>query len=291
MAAPNNFKILIITGFSGAGKSLTANCLEDMGYYCVDNLPPALLSTFVDLSRQSEGKIDKVGLVIDVRGGAFFKDLSRELENLHDQNIDYEILFLEAMDSVLVSRFKESRRLHPLASDGQLLAAIQKEKEMLAGIRSKANIIIDTSYLSARDIKEKVTELFGDTATTEFRVGVISFGFKIGVPMDADIVMDVRFFTNPFYDPEMRHMTGKDEQVINFVLNAPEAQEFIDKFQGLLEFLIPNYIKEGKKDLLIAIGCTGGQHRSVVLTEYIGQKLTEMGYKIIVKHRDLPRYI
>lgn len=289
-AEPSKLKILIITGLSGAGKSLTVNCLEDMGYYCVDNLPPALLSKFVDLSLQSERKINTVALVIDVRGGAFFNDLSRALGELQEKHIDYEVLFLEASDEVLVRRYKESRRMHPLASEGQLLEAIRTERKILQEIRGKANLIIDTSPLNAKELKSKIIQLFGDNGAGEMSINVVSFGYKIGIPLDSDIIMDVRFLPNPFYDVKMKTMTGHDQEVIDYVLNSPVTKVFNEKFMSLLEFLIPNYINEGKTNILIAIGCTGGQHRSVVLADYTGKRLAAMGFKTSVKHRDLARY-
>jgi len=287
----NRLRVLIITGLSGAGKSLTVNCLEDMGYYCVDNLPPALMSTFIDLSMQSERKFNTVALVIDVRGGAFFKDLSRALQELQEKNINFEVLFLEASDEVLIRRYKESRRMHPLASEGQLLEAIQAERRLLEEIRGKANVVIDTSSLNARELKNKIINLFGgENGAGQIRINVVSFGYKAGIPLDSDIIMDVRFLPNPFYDARMKTMTGRDREVIDYVLNSPVTRAFNEKFTALLEFLIPHYINEGKSNLQIAIGCTGGQHRSVVLAEYIGEKLAAMGYKTVVKHRDLPKY-
>lgn len=286
----NRLKVLIITGLSGAGKSLTVNCLEDMGYYCVDNLPPALLSTFIDLSIQSERKFNTVALVIDVRGGAFFNDLSHALQELEEKNINFEVLFLEASDEVLVRRYKESRRMHPLASEGQLLEAIQTERKILQEIRGKANLIIDTSSLNTKQLKNKIIKLFGENGAGDIRVNVVSFGYKAGIPLDSDIIIDVRFLPNPFYDAKMKDMTGREKDVVDYVMNSPITKVFNEKFISMLEFLIPHYINEGKSNIQIAIGCTGGQHRSVVLTDYIGEKLAAMGYKTVVKHRDLPRY-
>lgn len=286
----NSLNVVIITGLSGAGKSQVANCLEDIGYYCVDNLPPALLYKFIELSLQSEGKIDRVALVIDVRGGDFFQDLFESLQELEEHGISYEILFLEASDEVLVQRFKESRRRHPLAPAARLVEAIQQERTMLEELRGKANLIINTSHLSPRDLKEKLTELYNINRTGGFTVNVVSFGYKMGIPMDSDIIMDVRFLPNPFYDPEMRTMTGEEQPVIDYVLSAPVTKSFTRRFLNLLRFLIPYYIEEGKTNLAIAIGCTGGQHRSVVLADYIEQHLKKMGYNTVVRHRDLARY-
>ncbi|HQA51177.1 MAG: RNase adapter RapZ [Syntrophomonadaceae bacterium] len=282
--------ILIITGLSGAGKSQAVNCLEDMGYYCVDNLPPALLNKFVELSLQSEGKIEKVALVIDVRGGEFFNDLSQALQELQEGHIPFEILFLEASNEVLVRRFKESRRRHPLAEKRSLLEAIQLERDMLKELRGRANVVVDTSTLNPRELKEKLQAQFSQHQDNPFTINLVTFGYKSGIPMDSDLVIDVRFLTNPFYDPVMRTMTGADQPVIDYVLDSPITKSFTRRFLNLLKFLIPHYIKEGKTNLNVAIGCTGGQHRSVVLGDYIGQKLKKLGYNVLVRHRDIAKY-
>ncbi|MEN6461107.1 MAG: RNase adapter RapZ [Syntrophomonas sp.] len=282
--------VLIITGMSGAGKSQVINCLEDLEYYCVDNLPPTLLTKFIELGMQSEGKIDKVALVIDVRGGEFFHDLSTALDELQEMDIPYEILYLEASDDVLVRRFKESRRRHPLTTTGRLLDSIRVERSMLEELRGKANIIIDTSNVSPKELKEKLTNMYQEKESGGFSVNVVSFGYKLGIPLDSDIVMDVRFLPNPFYDPVMRTMTGEEKPVIEYVLESPVTASFSRRFLNLLGFLIPNYIKEGKTNLSLSVGCTGGQHRSVVLADYIGKQLKNMGYRVLIKHRDISRY-
>lgn len=282
--------VLIITGLSGAGKTQTINCLEDLGFYCVDNMPPALLSKFIELSLQSEGKIDKVALVIDVRGGNFFKNMSQSLRELQDIQVHYEILFLEASDEVLVRRFKESRRRHPLATDDRLLDAIKAERNILEELRGQANVILDTSDTTPRQLKEKLTELYSESINAGFTINVVSFGYKIGIPLDCDIMMDVRFLPNPFYDPVMNKQTGEDEEVINYVLGSDITKSFSRRFLNLLKFLIPHYIQEGKTNLAISIGCTGGQHRSVVLANYVGNQLRKHGHNVIIRHRDLARY-
>jgi len=284
-----DFCLLIITGLSGAGKTLAINYLEDIGYYCVDNLPPALVITFVELSIHSEGRIDKVALVIDVRGGEFFHNLSRALEQLTAYKIFYKVLFLEASDEVLVRRFKESRRRHPLADRWRLLEAIQVERNMLEELRGRANIVIDTTNLSPREFKDKLKSLFSEQEAGGISVNIVSFGYKLGIPLDSDIVMDVRFLPNPFYDPVMKNMTGEDRQVVEYILNFPITKSFNRRFLNLLKFLIPHYIEEGKTNLAVAIGCTGGQHRSVVMADYIGQKLKKMGYNVVVRHRDIEK--
>ncbi len=261
-----------------------------MEYYCVDNLPPALLTKFIELSLQSEGKIDNVALVIDARGGEFFADLSRALDDLKQEQIPYEILFLEAADEVLIRRFKESRRRHPLSTTWRLEEAIQAEKNMLEELRGSANVVIDTSALTPRELKEKLNGLYSHRQTHGFTVNVLSFGYKSGIPIDSDIVIDVRFIPNPFYKPLMRHMTGEDREVIDYVLESNITKSFSRRFLNLLKFLIPHYVNEGKTNLALSIGCTGGQHRSVVLASYIGEQLKQMGYNIITRHRDLAKY-
>jgi len=279
--------IIIITGFSGAGKTQAVNCLEDIGYYCVDNLPPALLPKFVEMALQSEGRLNKVALVIDVRGGSFFQDLSAALRELQENHISYQIIFLEAADDVLVSRFKESRRPHPLGSN--LLDAIQAERHLLEELRGQASVVIDTSNLAPRLLKEKLQTLYSENPDSDFTVHLVSFGFKRGIPMDSDMVMDVRFLANPFYDPVMRYMTGDDQEVKDYVLQNPVTRSFTRRFLNLLKFLIPHYMAEGKNNLAISIGCTGGQHRSVVLANYIGEQLKKVGYNVIIRHRDVSK--
>jgi UPF0042 nucleotide-binding protein len=229
-------------------------------------------------------------MVIDVRGGEFFHDLFRSLGELEEHKIGYEILFLEASDEVLVSRFKESRRRHPLAQSGILLESIRTERKMLEELRGRANIIIDTSSLTPRELNEKLISYFSENQNGEFTINIVSFGYKIGIPVDCDIMMDVRFLPNPFYDPVMRTMTGEDKEVIDYVMRSPVSKSFTRRYLNLLKFLIPCYIAEGKTNLAISIGCTGGQHRSVVLADYISQQLRKIGYKVMVRHRDIERY-
>jgi UPF0042 nucleotide-binding protein len=285
-------RIVIITGLSGAGKSQAVRCLEDLGYYCVDNLPPSLLPKFIELCLQSDGKIPRIALVIDIRGGRFFDSLFESLDSLNQQGIYYEILFLEAADEILVRRFKESRRRHPLSPLGRVLEGIAQERHRLEELRGRANKIIDTSNLSVHELKEQITELFGSrSASSQITLSVTSFGYKYGILMDADLVMDVRFLPNPYYVEGLRELTGTDERVKKFVLGHEVTRSFITQFIQLLKFLIPHYIVEGKTHLGIAIGCTGGQHRSVVMAIEIGEALGEMGYPVLVKHRDRTRKV
>lgn len=283
---------MIITGLSGAGKSQAVRCLEDLGYYCVDNLPPSLLPKFIELCLQSDGKIPRIALVIDIRGGRFFDSLFESLDSLNQQGIYYEILFLEAADEILVRRFKESRRRHPLSPLGRVLEGIAQERQRLEELRGRANKIIDTSNLSVHELKEQITELFGSRSVgSQITLSVTSFGYKYGILMDADLVMDVRFLPNPYYVEGLRELTGTDERVKKFVLGHEVTRSFITQFIQLLKFLIPHYIAEGKTHLGIAIGCTGGQHRSVVMAIEIGEALGEMGYPVLVKHRDRTRKV
>jgi len=282
--------IVIITGLSGAGKTTAIQSLEDLGYYTIDNLPPTLIPKFTELCAQSESKIDKVALVIDIRGGHFFDTLAESLNALAAQRIAHEILFLEADDSVLVRRFKESRRLHPLAPQGSVLEGITLERQLLENLRGRAHKVIDTSGMTSRELKRQITELFSSrSATPRLTITLVSFGYKYGTPLDADLVMDVRFLPNPFYHAEMRELTGLDEAVKRFVMDNRATQAFLKRYLGMLKYLLPFYIREGKTHLGIALGCTGGQHRSVVLVEELGEQLTALGYRVLIKHRDLPR--
>lgn len=291
MAEAGTIRPVIITGLSGAGKTLVVNCFEDLGYYCVDNLPPALLVKFIELSQQSEGRINRVALVIDARGRQFFRDLFQAIKDLEDARIDCEVVFLEASDDVLVRRFKESRRPHPMASEGRLIESIQLERKLLEELRGRADMVIDTTSLSPRILSDTIAERYGRDDEQRFTLNIVSFGYKAGIPMDSDIVMDVRFLPNPFYLEEMRKMTGRDTPVIDYVMEAAPTRTFLNYFLDLLFYLIPEYINEGKSNLAIAIGCTGGQHRSVVLTDHIGRRLSEAGYGVTIRHRDLVKYI
>lgn len=281
---------LIITGLSGAGKTQAANCLEDLGYFCVDNLPPALIPKFTELSNQSEGRVRKVAFVVDVRGGRFFNDLFRALDELHAQGVGYGILFLEASQDVLIRRFKESRRQHPLSPNGQIPEAIVQEKKMLEELRGHATTIIDTTSLNVHQLKEELVRLYSQGDEGPLTVTVVSFGYKFGLPLDSDLVIDVRFLPNPNYIDHLAHLTGEDREVANYVLKPQVTKSFLRRLLGFMKFLLPYYIQEGKTHLVLAVGCTGGQHRSVVLTEYIGTQIKKYGYRTIVKHRDLDKY-
>lgn len=280
-------RYVIITGLSGAGRSQAVKAMEDMGYFCIDNLPPSLIPKLSELFTESK-KIDKVALVIDLRGGQFFDDLNSSLEYLQKMNYQYEILFLEASDNVLIKRYKESRRKHPLAQDGRIIAAIQDERKKLESIRNKATAIIDTSNLTIAQLREQLANIFLEGRKFKgLVITVVSFGYKSGIPLDADLVFDVRFLPNPFYIDELKEMTGNDAPVKNYVLSFPVTKEFLEKLYDMLKFLIPYYVKEGKTQLVVAIGCTGGKHRSVTIANEVYEYLRKNDYAAFVEHRDI----
>ena len=279
---------MIITGFSGAGKSEAVRCFEDMGYFCIDNLPPTLISRMAELSNLPGSTIKKIALVSDVRGGEFFADLQKELDHLREIGIAYRILFLQASTESLLKRFKETRRRHPLAQEGQVLEGISREKKLLESLKGEADIVIDTGQLSVHELRNKIHSIFlGSKNRQSLLVTITSFGYKYGTPVDADILMDVRFLPNPHYIEELRHFHGREEPVRQFVMNRKETQTFVKKFFDLLAFLLPHYIEEGKSYLNIAIGCTGGTHRSVAIAEETVKFLKKRGYSVNVRHRDI----
>lgn len=288
----DNFRLVIVTGMSGAGKTQVVRAMEDLGYFCVDNLPPMLIPKFAELCVQSAGRVSKIALVVDIRGGEFFDTLVQVLEDLELQGFMYEILFLEASDQTLIRRYKESRRRHPMAPFGRVSEGITHERERLEQIRGRATHIIDTSDLTTTQLKEKITDLFaGERESERMSITVVSFGFKHGIPLDADMVFDVRFLPNPFYVESLRRKSGKVAAVSDYIGKWPITHQFLDKLSNLIDFLVPNYIKEGKGQLIIAIGCTGGLHRSVFVAEKIYEGLHSKGYKVNVEHRDIKHNI
>ncbi|MCW2279047.1 RNase adapter RapZ [Heliophilum fasciatum] len=290
MDEKSKIRVVVITGLSGAGKSQAVRALEDLGFFCVDNLPPNLLPKFGELVVQSKGKIRKIALVIDIRGGEFFASINDGMESLRGLGIDLEVLFLEASDETLIRRFKESRRRHPLSESGRISEGIKLERKMLSHLRGAANKVIDTSDLSASQLKNQVIEQFGqEEQSNQLQVTVMSFGYKYGIPRDADLLVDVRFLPNPYYIPELRALTGNDEPVQSYVMQSPISKVFLRKYYSLLRFLIPRYIKEGKTHLVVGIGCTGGQHRSVTLTNRLAAALAKQEIVITVKHRDITK--
>lgn len=281
-------KFLIVTGISGAGKTMAIRYLEDMGFFCVDNLPPKLILRFVELCQESEGRINKLAIVVDIRGGEFFDSLLECLSDMDELRYTYEILFLEASDNALIKRYKESRRAHPLVKEGRIIPGIRKERKRLEKIKSISNHIIDTSDLYPKQLREYLLELFQDEKDVEgLSISIISFGFKHGILLESDLVFDVRFLPNPFYIDELKIHTGQKEEVRDYVFSFPETGEFMDKLMDMLKFLIPYYTKEGKHQLVVGIGCTGGMHRSVALSEALYENLLDSGYRVNIEHRDI----
>lgn len=285
--ASKQLKLVIITGMSGAGKTVAMQSLEDLGYFCVDNLPPSLLPKFWELMKESD-KMDKIALVMDLRGREFFDSIEPALDELDNTNfITTKILFLEADDKVLVSRYKETRRHHPLEPNGSVLDGINAERELLSDLKGRSQLVINTSNMAPRELRERINNEFQTEDKDIFNVQLMSFGFKYGIPIDADLVFDVRFLPNPHYIDKMRPLTGLDEDVYEYVMKWPETQTFLDKLVDLLMFTLL-YKREGKTQLVIAIGCTGGQHRSVALTEFVG-KAIQQKYETTISHRDMKR--
>jgi len=284
-------ELVIITGMSGAGKTIAVQSLEDLGFFCVDNLPPVLIPKFAELIEQSSGKIGKVALVIDLRGREFFTALSESLSYVKQHHtVKYEILFLDSRDSVLVQRYKESRRRHPLAPEGLPLEGIQLERKLLEELKGLATQVLDTSDLKPVKLKELIAERFQLQGNGGMTVNITSFGFKYGMPIDADLVFDVRFLPNPHYEEHLRPQTGQDVAVYDYVMKWGETQTFLTKLLDMLNYLVPQYSKEGKSQVVIGIGCTGGKHRSVAIAEYLKTRLTEIdSEKIKVSHRDADR--
>lgn len=282
-------KFVIVTGMSGAGKSLASRCFEDLNFFVVDNLPPALLPKLAQLCGSSE--IDNVALVIDIRGRDFFGDFLSALDQMRSDGASFQILFLDATDKVLVRRFSETRRKHPLSKGGRIVEAIEQERKFLAAVKTRADHIIDTSSLTPYQLKEEITAKIAPASKngSPMAVTVLSFGFKYGLPLDADLVLDVRFLTNPYYVSRLRNLTGNDEEVQKYVLKQPKAKEFLDRLYSLTDFLIPQYVEEGKSQVTIAIGCTGGKHRSITLANELARHLQDQEYKVVVEHRDIVR--
>ena len=282
-------RFVIVTGMSGSGKRTAMKMLEDVGFYCVDNLPVPLIEKFVDLIATPNSEINKVALGLDVRADQSFDDAQRILEQLKETGYVFEILFLEASDAVLLKRYKETRRLHPLSPEGRVEEGVQKEREILQGIKQKADYVIDTSNLLTRELKEEIDHIFvRNEEYNSLMVNILSFGFKNGIPTDAYLVFVVRFLPNPFYIDELKHKTGNDKEVQDYVMSFSEAGEFLQKLVDMLDFLIPNYVKEGKHQLVIGIGCTGGKHRSVTLANELYAKMKNHGnYGTKLYHRDI----
>ena len=285
MKMAESLELVIITGMSGAGKTVAIQSFEDMGYFCIDNMPPNLVPKFWELVKET-GKLTKIALVVDLRSRSFFEEIQRMLIDIENTSfIDTRILFLDSSDSELVSRYKETRRTHPLAMDGLITEGIRKERAILEDLKTQASNVIDTTSLTPRQLRDKINQEFQSSKDVGFRIEMLSFGFKYGIPIDADIVMDVRFLPNPHYIPELRPRTGLDQEVYDYVMHSEQTEDFYQYFSQLLFKIMPGYIKEGKRSLTVAIGCTGGQHRSVALTKRLAQAL-EVEYKVNTTHRD-----
>ncbi len=284
----DNSRLVIITGMSGAGKTQVVHIMEDLGYFCVDNLPPTLIPKFAELCAQSAGRVSRIALVVDIRGGEFFDELMHVLGEMDRDAVMAEVLFLEAADATLIQRYKETRRRHPLAPQGRISEGIRLERDRLEYVRGRATHIIDTSSLTTQQLKERITELYGgESEQAKLSVNVVSFGFKHGIPLDADMVFDVRFLPNPFYVEPLRCKTGEHPDVREYINKWPVTHQFLQRLQSFIDFLIPHYAKEGKSQLVIAIGCTGGMHRSVFVSGKVGEALREQGYRVAIEHRDI----
>ncbi|MCL2321246.1 MAG: RNase adapter RapZ [Oscillospiraceae bacterium] len=283
-------RFVIVTGLSGTGKTQALRCFEDLGYFCMDNFPPTLLPKFAELSFYNNGELNKIALVMDTRSGVFFEDFYSALDYLKEQAYQYQVLYLEADDDALVKRFKESKRNHPLSQDGRIIDGISKEREILAKVigRDDNLIRIDTSNTSIWDLRQQIIELFDKNLDEkQFKITIISFGFKNGIPSDSDLVFDVRFLPNPFYVKELRNLSGNDDEVRKYVESFEECKIFFIKLKDFLKFLMPNYIKEGKNQLIISIGCTGGRHRSVSIANKLAEDLKVESYLVSLLHRDI----
>ena len=280
-------KFIIVTGLSGSGKSEAMRSLEDMGFYCVDNLPPALIPKFAELCYQSNSTIDKVALGIDVRGRKFFKALHESLNVLRKDKYPFEILYLDCSDDILLKRYKMTRRNHPLAINRQIPEGIKIERTILEPLKEIADCIIDTSNMKPKDLKEEISKIYANgEVNNNLNISVVSFGFKHGIPSDSDLVFDVRFLPNPYYVEELRNKTGDDQEVRDYVMDSEISHQFYDKLLDMINFLVPQYIKEGKHHLVISIGCTGGRHRSVTICNLISDELMKQDYRVVKKHRD-----
>ena len=284
-------RFVVVTGMSGGGKSTALKMLEDLGFYCVDNLPVPLIEKFVELIATPDSEITKVALGLDVRADQSFGDVQKTLEKLKKEGYSFEILFMDASDAVLVKRYKENRRKHPLSINGELsvLQAVKKEREALKTIRNSSDYIIDTTYISISQLKNNISNIFFGSISNTLKINCKSFGFKYGADTEADLVFDVRCLPNPFYVEELKHKTGLDGEIRDFVMNSAESKEFLQRLISFLEVAVPLYAKEGKSQLVIAFGCTGGKHRSVTFAELVGQGLKQKDYDCIITHRDIKK--
>ena len=282
-------KVVVVTGLSGAGKTNAMDWFEDRGFYCVDNMPPALIANFIELTKSSKKQIEKAAFVFDARGGAYFSDMKEYINILKsDENIDCRILFIEASERTLIKRFNETRRAHPLATGSTTKEVIAAEREELKEIRDLSDYIIDTTNLKVAELKQEISKIFEEgSGKSSFLINIKSFGYKRGIPIEADLVLDMRFIPNPYYLPSLKRLTGNNKKVSSYVLRQKVTQDFIKAELEMLEMLIPAYIKEGKYHLNIAFGCTGGQHRSVATADEVAKELRAKGYRVTLEHRDI----
>jgi RNase adapter protein RapZ len=291
--AQGALETVIITGLSGAGRSAAAKCFEDLGYFVVDNLPPELVTTLADLGSRSQGAVTRLAVVMDVRSRAFSSDLHGVIRELAERGLSPRVLYLEASDDVLVRRFETVRREHPLQGDGRLVDGIAAERQLLEGLRGDADLVLDTSARSVHELRQAIESAFTEGGALggrpELRATVVSFGYKYGLPVDADLVVDVRFLPNPYWIPELRELTGRDDEVRDYVLGQQDAKQFLDRYADILEIIGAGYTRESKRYLTLAVGCTGGKHRSVVMAQQLADRLSATGVRTTVAHRDLGR--
>jgi UPF0042 nucleotide-binding protein len=282
-------ELVIISGMSGAGRSTAAKFLEDLGWFVVDNLPPALIPTMVDLGARSQGNVARIAVVVDVRGRRFFDTLKEAMADLDARRVTRRVVYLEASDEALVRRFESVRRPHPLQGDGRIVDGIDAERDLLRELRGDADLVIDTSSLNVHELRAKLDAQFAGEEEPELRATVMSFGYKYGLPVDADLVVDCRFLPNPHWVPELRPFTGLNEEVAGYVFHQPGAKEFLDRYTELLQLIAAGYRREGKRYVTVAVGCTGGKHRSVAMSERLAQRLSSEGVETVVVHRDMGR--
>ncbi len=283
----NGVELTLITGLSGAGKSHALAAFEDAGFFSIDNLPPQMIPAAAELFSHEGSKVEKAAVVSDVRGGQYFEEIDRCLNELDQKDMKYRLLFLEASDEVLLRRFKETRRPHPLAPDGDIPAGVASEREMLAGLRQRADWVIDTSEMNVHELRSRIVENIVPAGTMGLVIILVSFGYKFGAPLDSDLIFDVRFLPNPNYDPKLKSLTGVDKAVQDYVINTQTNKAFFDRLMPLLDYLLPMYLGEGKSNLTVGFGCTGGHHRSVAIVEELAKHYRGQGYNIITRHRDI----
>lgn len=283
--------LIIITGMSGAGKSQAADALEDIGYYCIDNIPPVLIEAIVDLGSRGQKGLSKIAVITDLRGGEMFNEIEKTINSLKEKNIHPKVLFLDASDTELARRYRENRRIHPLsaANNIEVSEAIMLERENLLSIKARADYVIDTTFLSTRQLKQQILDIFLKDSKKSMKIQCISFGNKFGYFYDADLVFDVRCLPNPFYEESLKNLTGKDREVRDYIMEQEQSKEFVKRLLSLIEYSVPLYIKEGKSRLVIAIGCTGGKHRSVTVAMLIYDMLKSLGYDVSIAHRDIEK--